>query len=130
MKNKTTAALLAFFFGGIGAHLFYLRKPIRGVIYIVIFLVCCFMQLLEIRQPILGFSPYLGIVGLMALIDCIQIVGTNERDFNVEYNGGAGNEATINTADEIKKMYDLKESGAITESEYEAKKKELLNTKG
>lgn len=35
MKNKTTAALLAIFLGGIGGHKFYLGKPIQGIIYLI-----------------------------------------------------------------------------------------------
>ena len=34
-KNKLVAALLAFLLGGIGAHHFYLGKPIMGVIYLL-----------------------------------------------------------------------------------------------
>ena len=34
-KNKTTAGLLAIFLGGIGAHKFYLGKPVLGILYLV-----------------------------------------------------------------------------------------------
>ncbi|KPB03443.1 TerB N-terminal domain-containing protein [Bacillus sp. CHD6a] len=34
-KSKTTGYLLAFFLGGIGAHLFYYKKYIRGLIYLI-----------------------------------------------------------------------------------------------
>lgn len=32
-KSRTTAVVLAIFLGGIGAHRFYLRKPVSGVFY-------------------------------------------------------------------------------------------------
>ncbi len=35
MKSKTTAALLALFLGGLGAHKFYLGKPVWGLVYLV-----------------------------------------------------------------------------------------------
>lgn len=35
MKDKTTAALLAIFLGGIGAHKFYLGNLITGLIYLL-----------------------------------------------------------------------------------------------
>lgn len=34
-KSKTTAALLAFFLGGLGAHKFYLGQTIAGILYLV-----------------------------------------------------------------------------------------------
>lgn len=35
MKNKTTAALLALFLGGLGMHKFYLGKWVWGLIYLI-----------------------------------------------------------------------------------------------
>lgn len=35
MKNKTVAALLAFFFGGLGIHKFYLGQVGWGIIYVL-----------------------------------------------------------------------------------------------
>ena len=35
MKNKTTAGLLALLLGGIGAHKFYLGKPMWGLVYLI-----------------------------------------------------------------------------------------------
>lgn len=36
MKNKTTAAVLALLLGGIGAHKFYLGKPVWGFVYLLL----------------------------------------------------------------------------------------------
>ncbi|HLD91749.1 MAG TPA: TM2 domain-containing protein [Patescibacteria group bacterium] len=38
VKSKTTAAVLAFFLGVIGAHKFYLGKTILGIAYLFFFL--------------------------------------------------------------------------------------------
>ncbi|MGM9508565.1 TM2 domain-containing protein [Larkinella sp. GY13] len=35
MKSKSTAALLAFFLGGLGIHKFYLRQTGWGVAYLL-----------------------------------------------------------------------------------------------
>ena len=35
-KNRTTAALLAIFLGGLGAHYFYLGNTTKGIIYLVL----------------------------------------------------------------------------------------------
>lgn len=65
MKNKTTAALLAIFLGGIGAHKFYLKKYWWGAIYLVL----CWTYI----PSIIGF-----IEGLMYLF-------TSESDFQAKY---------------------------------------------
>ncbi len=118
MKNKTTAALLAFFLGGFGVHLFYLDKPGRGLIYIVLVLAALVL-----------YPPASIVVGIIAFIDFIHILTMSTHQFNVEFNGGEGNASATNAniSDEIKKMFDLKESGAITEAEYDAKKLQLLS---
>ncbi len=36
-KSRITAALLAFFLGGIGVHKFYLGRPIQGILYLLFF---------------------------------------------------------------------------------------------
>jgi TM2 domain-containing membrane protein YozV len=36
-KNKFFAAALAFFFGWVGVHRFYLRRPVSGVLYLAFF---------------------------------------------------------------------------------------------
>ncbi|CAM3520440.1 hypothetical protein BS639_09085 [Rouxiella silvae] len=36
-KNRITAALLAFFLGGIGAHKFYLGRTGQGILYLIFF---------------------------------------------------------------------------------------------
>ncbi|HXL55740.1 MAG TPA: TM2 domain-containing protein, partial [Chitinophagaceae bacterium] len=35
MKNKITAAILAFFLGGIGIHRFYLDEAGKGILYLI-----------------------------------------------------------------------------------------------
>ena len=37
MKSKTTAAILAFLLGGVGAHRFYLGQSGLGIIYLLFF---------------------------------------------------------------------------------------------
>ena len=64
MKSKTTAILLCFFLGAFGAHWFYLRRPGLGILYLLT----------------------LGILGVGALVNFIQLLCMNDETFNAKYN--------------------------------------------
>ena len=66
MKNKDTAAILAFFLGGIGVHRFYLNQPILGVVYL---LLCWTLVPLFI-----------------AFIDFIVFLSVSQEKFDLKYN--------------------------------------------
>jgi TM2 domain-containing membrane protein YozV len=65
-KSRTTAALLAFVLGGLGAHHFYLGNIVVGVIY----LLCC-----------MTFIP-----ALIALIEAIVFLCMSNEAFDAKYN--------------------------------------------
>ena len=124
MKSKTTAAILAIFLGGIGVHRFYLNQTGLGLLYLLF----CWT-----------FIPL-----IVSLIDFIWLLTMDENRFNHKFNSnyhapypnhtnitvnnGTQNQpqANTSTSDEIKKLYDLKEKGIITQEEFELKKKILL----
>lgn len=64
-KNKVTAALLAIFLGGIGAHKFYLGQIKVGVVYLL-------------------FS-WTGIPLLVGIIEGLMLLGMNDSDFATKY---------------------------------------------
>lgn len=66
MKSKTTAALLAFFLGGLGVHRFYLGQPILGVIYLLL----CWTL----------------IPALIGLIDFFVLLSYSDQRFDAKYN--------------------------------------------
>ena len=129
MKSKTTAVVLALFLGGFGIHRFYLGETGKGVMYLVF----C----------------WTGIPALIALIDFLSLLLMSEEAFNQKYNltslimksqqapapnamntvainmGGSKSESA-SSSDEIKKLYELKEKGIITQEEFDLKKKTLL----
>lgn len=125
MKNKTTAVLLAFFLGGFGAHHFYLNRGIRGIIY---FSLTAIGMLFIFRMDWITAYGIFGIVGLISIFDIISIVSTDQKEFDKEFNPGLITEtkAAFN-AEDLEKLFDLKQKGAITEAEYEKKKNELLS---
>jgi TM2 domain-containing membrane protein YozV len=66
MKNKTTAALLAVFLGGIGVHRFYLGQTLQGIICILF----CWTL----------------VPGIIALIDFVIFLTMSEEAFDHKYN--------------------------------------------
>lgn len=108
MKNKTTAAILAFFLGGLGIHRFYLGQGGLGILYLLF----CWT-----------FIP-----AIAAFIDFIIFLTMDEDRFNAKYNPGKsfGSMAGINIAEELQKLHELKEKGVITEKEFQSRKAKLL----
>lgn len=108
MKSKTTAAVLAFFLGGIGLHRFYLNQTGLGIVYLIF----CWTLI-----PV-----------LIAFIDFIVFLVMSENSFNEKYNRNISFRASsqIGTADELEKLHILKEKGIITDSEFQSKKSRLL----
>lgn len=64
-KSRTTAALLAFFLGGLGIHWFYLGRSGRGLLYL---LFC-----------------WTGIPVVIALIDFIMFLVASDEKFAEKY---------------------------------------------
>lgn len=67
MKSRVTAALIAFFLGGIGIHRFYLRQTGLGILYLVFF--------------------WTFIPSIIAFIDFIVLLLMSDEAFDVKYNG-------------------------------------------
>lgn len=72
MKNKVLAAILAFFFGGIGIHKFYLGEIGLGILYICLTLV--------------GMIICLPIGAILSLVDFILLLVMDDEKFNQKYN--------------------------------------------
>ncbi|MBP2281710.1 TM2 domain-containing membrane protein YozV [Flavobacterium sp. CG_23.5] len=108
MKNKTTAAIFAFFLGGIGVHRFYLGQGGLGLLYLIF----CWT-----------FIP-----AIIAFVDFIIFLTMDENKFNAKYNLGAVLYQTrnINTAEELGKLHGLMEKGIISAEEFQIKKAKLL----
>ena len=105
-KDWLTTLLLCIFTGGLGIHRFYVGKIGTGLLFL--------------------FT--LGCFGIGIIIDLIAIVMGKFADAegNLIINENSSNN-NISQADELKKYKELLDAGAITQEEYETKKKQLLN---
>ncbi|MCD7710766.1 MAG: NINE protein [Porphyromonadaceae bacterium] len=105
MKKRSTAAILAFLLGGLGIHKFYLGKKI-GILYLLF----CWTL----------------VPSIIAFIEFVLYLCMDDKTFNEKYNAGIPIPNYTNTADEIEKLYSLKEKGILTEEEFQKRKSELL----
>ena len=128
MKNKTTAAILAFFLGGLGVHRFYLGDNGLGLLYLL--------------------TCWTLIPACIAFFETFYFLLMNEQAFNRRYNMQAagyfpaqqpqqmGQNVTVNLAgqaggvdiaDQLGKLNELRVAGAITDAEFNAQKHKLLS---
>lgn len=128
MKTKSAALLLAFFFGGIGIHWFYLGRNTRGVIYL------CIGGGLG-----LFYMFPLILTCILALFDFLIIAFKSQDDFDAEYNKSYIQHYNLqkqqhpqndfsSKADKLKELKILLDSGVLTQEEFDSEKKIILNS--
>lgn len=121
MKSTTTAYVLWFFLGFIGAHKFYLEKTGMGLVYLFTF----------------------GLLGFGLLYDLFTL-GSQVYDYNMRFNAmynpafrspviqntivnsnGPGYNNN-NVVDELQKLKQLLDSNVITQEEFDVQKRRLM----
>lgn len=111
MKDKTTAIILSALLGGLGVDRFYLGYPGMGVL-----------------KLLTG-----GCFGILWIIDIINIAtgkllpadGSSYLDENIS--SQTSQRSTFDPYDELRKISELRESGAVSEEEYLRLKKMCLD---
>lgn len=119
MKSKSTAALLALLFGGLGVHRFYLGRPVSGFLYL--FFCWTFLPL------------------VLSLVEAVVYACESEDRFNREFNRehvqmkkmvAAIQTNTASNGDDtvikLERLAKLRETGVLSEQEFEEQKKKAL----
>lgn len=73
LKSVGTAYVLLFFFGGLGAHHFYLRNPGRGAFMLIVWAIGILALVSNPADPPLLFGIALVSLGVLVLIDVITL---------------------------------------------------------
>jgi TM2 domain-containing membrane protein YozV len=101
MKDKSTAAVLAFFTGGFGLQWFYLQRPLYGMICIPF-----------------GF---IGISVVAGWVHCVLLLRMSEKKFLQTYDPDRFQRIRL---DSLEKLHDLKAKGVIGADEFEMSTRE------
>ncbi|WP_330204199.1 NINE protein [Cyanobacterium sp. DS4] len=113
MKQKSIAAVLAFFVGGFGVHKFYLGNNFAGILYLLFF--------------------WTFIPSILAIFDFLGLLLMSEQAFNAKYNLQEVNKLNLlqssenDNIDKLKKIKELYDQGIITAEEYEEKRRKFLD---
>jgi TM2 domain-containing membrane protein YozV len=121
MKSKTTAYLLWLFLGFLGAHKFYLDKVGTGVLYFFTF-------------GLFGIGWIIDFFTLGNQVDAYNnaLAGRNNSNVNTNMNNivvnvsGTAVSSPPDVSQQLQKLLELRNSGALTEEEFNAQKKKLL----
>lgn len=129
MKDKTTAAILAWFLGGLGIHRFYLGENGAGIMYLLF----CWT-----------FIP-----GVIAIFEGIGYLMMNTQSFDAKYNNTARYlphhhvqpqqhqiaqsvtvhvpNQNVDVVQQLEKLHALRQAGVLTDAEFTAQKVKLLS---
>lgn len=124
-KSAGVAYLLWFFTGGVGGHRFYLGRTGSAVAQL-----CLCLGGIALAVVIVGFFM-LAALGIWLLIDLFTLGGmVAEHNNKLMQRLNAVTAPRADPADELAKYAALRDSGAISNDEYEAQKRRLLGVPG
>jgi len=130
-KNMLVAYIIWFFLGGLGIHRFYLGRMKTGVAMLALSVVGALTVLFYIGILLLM------VVGVWWLADAYftQAIVTQENEkLGIQSSSitlhtvSTGQKSEDSALDQLSKLADLKDRGVINETEFEAKKAQLMQS--
>ncbi|MCR5615527.1 MAG: TM2 domain-containing protein [Saccharofermentans sp.] len=86
-KERVTAAVLAFFFGWMGLHKFYLGYTSVGIIYLLVFIMSLFLIFSFFFTLIGAFTIYVPFI--LSFVDGIRYLSKSDDEFQDIYVDGS-----------------------------------------
>ena len=118
-KNLIVSLLLWFFLGyGIGGHNFYLGRIGIGIFQLILFIVSWITLILGIGLIIFG------ILGIWWLIDLIYVFKLSSDSTTLV---SVDTSKNLSNLDELDKLHKLYKDGVLNKTQYETKKKKILD---
>ncbi|BAC91091.1 TM2 domain-containing protein [Gloeobacter violaceus] len=112
-KNRSTAAILAMLLGWLGAHKFYLGRPVAGIVYLLFF--------------------WTGLPGLIGFVEGVLYLVQSDSEFNRKFNPKLTYEPQKflgDPIDTLRRLEALRQEGLISEEEFEEKRRKLIDRIG
>jgi len=118
-KNRSTAAFLAMLLGWLGAHKFYLGRPVSGIFYLLFF--------------------WSGIPGLLGFVEGVLYLVQGDQEFQTKYLATTTPKALAyepqstyfgDPIDTLRRLESLRQEGLISDEEFEAKRRKLIDRIG
>jgi TM2 domain-containing membrane protein YozV len=123
MKSKTTAYLLLFTLGIFGGHKFYLEKIGTGILYFFtlgFFFIGCIIDFFTLGDQVDAYNN-----ALMGRNNSNANNNTNMNNIVINVPGSAVS-AAPDISQQLQKLSELRNNGILTEEEFNAQKKKLL----
>lgn len=131
MKSRSTAAVLAFFLGGLGGHKFYLGQTLLGILYLIFcwtfvpafaaFIEFILLLLMSDQAFNLKYNPQLAVAGAAPGVSQSANIVVNVPGH------GAGSSGGEDVTHKLDRLNQLRISGVLTEEEFTAQKSRLLS---
>lgn len=122
-KSAGVAYLLWFFTGGVGGHRFYMGRTGSAVAQLILFILG-WVMILAAGLGLIFLIP----LGIWLLIDAFMLGGmVADHNNKLMQRLNAGSAPLPNPADELAKYAALRDSGALSDDEFEVQKRRLLS---
>ena len=124
-KNKDTALKLCIFGGIIGLHQYYVGNIKKGILYLFTGGLMMFGWWADIVKILLGsFKDNTGMPLRAKKKDYDKEINSIPTSINIVKQSSENN---VDVAEQLKKLADLKDSGVLTEEEFNSQKAKLLS---